>query len=114
MKRLNKVEGFIGENKACAFLEKKKYKIIERNYSNKIGEIDIIAFKEGTTIFIEVKSRSTKEFGLPCEAVDIHKQRKIRLTAQAYLQKNKLLDCPCRFDVIEVLGEQINHIENCF
>lgn len=114
MKELNKVLGVSGETLACNYLKKKGYKLIERNYKNKIGEIDIIASKKNMIVFVEVKTRETTMFGNPSEAVDYHKQNKIRKVSKRFLQENKLTDVPCRFDVIEVVGDKINHIENAF
>ncbi|MBO5884389.1 MAG: YraN family protein [Clostridia bacterium] len=93
---------------------KKKYKIIETNFVCKIGEIDIIAKDKDVLVFVEVKSRSTKKFGLPREAVTLQKQNKIRNVAQFYLQKTQNFNQKCRFDVIEILDNDINHIVNAF
>ncbi len=114
MKEFNKIKGTLGEFKATDFLKKKKYKILQENYSNKIGEIDIVALQNKTLVFVEIKSRSTAKFGRPCEAVNKRKQQKIRKTALAYLIQHKIQDIPIRFDVIEVLDGEINHIENAF
>ncbi len=115
VKHLNKFQGAKGEELAINFLKSKNYKILEKNYSNKIGEIDIIAQDKGVLVFIEVKARETLAFGRPCEAVDFRKQHKLRMTAQAYLQFKKTPYVDCRFDVIEILGDQIiGHIENAF
>ena len=65
-------------------------------------------------MFIEVKARQTLAYGRPSEAVNHYKQQKIRSVASLYLVKNNLNDSPCRFDVIEVLDGEINHIENAF
>lgn len=113
-KEFNTVQGMIGEFDASKYLRNKKYKILEQNYKNKLGEIDIIAMDKKTLVFVEVKARQTLAFGRPSEAVDFHKQKKIRSVASLYLVKNNLSDFPCRFDVIEVLDGQINHIENAF
>ena len=114
MKDLNKVKGNIGEQLATDFLKKAKYKILERNYRSVIGEIDIIAKDKNTIVFVEVKTRSTLKFGLPCEAVDYRKQQKIHSVASIYLKNKKLEDSELRFDVIEVLDGEINHIKDCF
>lgn len=112
MKKLNKIKGDIGEEIACQHLKKQKYKILERNYKNKIGEIDIIAQKKKEVVFVEVKYRSDDCFGLPSEAVGKSKQHKIRLVAEEFLSSHKFEDI--RFDVIEILGEEINHIVDAF
>ena len=113
-KMKNKIEGDRGEILAVDFLKNKGYKILETKYTNKIGEIDIIALDKKTIVFIEVKFRSMLEFGRPYEAVDFRKQQKIRRVAELYLVvKNKYYN-DCRFDVVEVVAEEINHIENAF
>ena len=115
MKIFNKIVGTWGEIEACKYLKKKKYKILAQNYKNKLGEIDIIAKKAKTIIFVEVKTKTTLEFGRPCEMVNETKQEKIRNVATLYLIQNHFIDVPIRFDVIEVLSEkEINHIENAF
>lgn len=106
--------GFWGEQKATQYLIDKKYKILQNNYKNVLGEIDIIAKKDNYVIFVEVKTRTSKQFGNASEAVTIFKQRKIRQVALFYMKKNKLLDSDVRFDVIEVYDKEINHIENAF
>ncbi len=109
--------GTRGEIIATNYLINKGYTIIERNYKNKIGEIDIIAKQGQTTVFVEVKTRLSRGFGDPLEAVNYKKQQKIRNVASVYLMKMKKLNTPCRFDVIAVLGEtdeEIDHIENAF
>lgn len=102
------------EEVALKFLKDKGYKILHKNYTCKIGEIDIIAEKKDTIIFIEVKYRKSDYFGLPREAVNYYKQQKIRQVATFYLKWNKSLNTKCQFDVVEILGDKITHIENCF
>lgn len=111
----SKTLGNIGEQVATKYLQDKGYKIICNNFTNKIGEIDIICKRDDYTIFVEVKNRFTYQFGRPMFAVDKRKQHKIRMVALAYMQKQKLLDDNVRFDVVEVNeNEVINHIENAF
>ncbi len=114
VKEFNKDTGNTGEKMAVKYLKSIKYKIIETNYSNKIGEIDIIAQDKKTTVFIEVKTRKTEKFGLPREAVGSYKQRKIRQVATGYMVANDLLDEQVRFDVIDILAGEITHIKNAF
>lgn len=110
----NKIIGDIGESLAINYLKEKKYKILEINFSNCIGEIDIIAKKNNNIIFIEVKNRSSIKFGLPRESVNWKKQQKIRNVALSYLKLKRLLNTSCRFDVIDILEGKITHIKNCF
>lgn len=110
----NKVEGTKGEIIATQFLSLKKYKVLEANYSTKLGEIDIIAEDNGILVFVEVKARGTLAFGRPAEAVNWRKQNKIKKIAEIYLMKNNKFFCDVRFDVIEIVGDDLNHIENAF
>ena len=114
LKMNTKILGNIGEILAKNYLKKKKFKILETNFKCKIGEIDIIASKNNIIVFVEVKFKSTKKFGLPREMVTLHKQNKIKLVASYYLQIKKLYNSICRFDVIEIFDKDINHIENAF
>ena len=110
----HKLYGNAGEATAFYYLKENGYKIIKTNFVCKIGEIDIIAEKDNMLCFIEVKARNTAKFGLPREAVTYAKQRKIKMIASYFLQKTKMFDKICRFDVIEILGDKIEHIQNAF
>lgn len=96
--------GAEGEILAAAFLEKRGYRVVARNFKSPYGEIDLIAWEKEMLVFIEVKSRSSTQFGGPAGAVNGHKQEKISRVAADYLQKNKLC-CPCRFDVVCIVKE---------
>ncbi|MBE7011571.1 MAG: YraN family protein [Ruminococcaceae bacterium] len=122
MEKYNKVVGNIGEEIAVKYFLKNKYKILERNYVAGKGEIDIIARKKKTIIFVEVKTRQNENFGTPAEAVDYRKKKKIIETAEKYIYDNKP-NTDFRFDVVEVYGvftgddfefEKIEHIEDAF
>lgn len=113
-KQLNKKEGNEGEILAEKFLKKQKYKILDKNYRALVGEIDIVAQEKDTIVFVEVKRRETLSFGRPSDAVGREKQYKIRRSGEEYLIRNKLTSCPVRFDVVEIVGENINHIKNAF
>ena len=111
------VFGKRGEIIAKNYLIKKGYKIVETNYKNKLGEIDIIAKDKDCLVFVEVKTRTSRAFGDPLEAINFKKQQKIRAVATAYLKQHHILDCNCRFDAIAVMGEgdsEINHIQEAF
>ena len=103
------------EVKAEEYLLGNGYKILERNFCNRSGEIDLIAQKDEQIHFIEVKYRTTSNFGNPLEAVTIRKQNQIRKVAMYYLMKNKLSEwTPCQFDVIAFEGEEMTHLKNAF
>ena len=80
--------GANGEDLACSYLEEQGYTILERNLTcGRLGELDIVAGRAGFLCFIEVKTRSSELYGLPCEAVTKSKQKKLRRCAQYYLLK---------------------------
>lgn len=115
MKQFNKTKGNIGEQMAREYLEKKGYECVETNYRNQIGEIDIIVKDKNTYVFVEVKYKDSLLFGYPREMVTYQKQNKIRMTASVFLKQKKLYDqVGVRFDVVEVIGDRITHIENAF
>ncbi len=94
--------GISGEEVALSYLRSKKYKIVEKGFRLFRGEIDIIAYDKKTLVFIEVKTRTRSDFGLPEESVTPSKQKQIRKIAQGYLDLNKIRDVECRFDVISL------------
>ena len=112
--------GNIGESAACNYLVKRGYVILERNFSSRYGEIDIIALSpDGCMTFVEVKTRKNTSFGYASEFVDRKKQQHIINTALMYCKE----EYPMRFDVIEVYYKtngkiidinDINHIEGAF
>jgi len=103
-----------GENISIEFLKKQGYKIMETNYRCCLGEIDIVAKDKNVLCFVEVKTRRTKEYGLPEEAVDWHKQRKLTKVALAYLKEKKVYNQDLRFDVVSVYPGRIKLIKDAF
>lgn len=81
------------------------YRILERNVSLRVGEIDFVARDGKTLCFIEVKGRHGLGFGAPAEAVNAEKQRRIFRAAEAYIQSHRPARSSCRFDVVSVLDE---------
>lgn len=112
--------GKIGEELAVRYLIQNRYKIIDRNFYGRKGEIDIIAkdLEKTEIVFIEVKTRSNNHYGKPSEAVNRYKMKHIYDTAQYYIYLKKLEKQFIRFDAIEVYIKQkerkykINHIRN--
>lgn len=107
--------GKIGEEIAKNYLERKGYKIIERNFRCRQGEIDIIAMYSGKLIFVEVKTRRSEKYGNPAEAVNGVKQKHMINAARYYLYKTGQENKFIRFDVVEVKLKDgyyiVNHIE---
>lgn len=97
--------GRAGEDAAADFLKKRGYRILKRNYRNRVGEIDIVAEEGKTLVFVEVKARAGSEFGSPLEALTAHKQRKLALVAEGFLASFKAADRLCRFDVVSIIGD---------
>lgn len=113
----NRKKGIIGEEIAAKYLLSKGYKIIDKNYRTNIGEIDIIALENDVLAFIEVKTRTSVNYGYPYEAVNWKKQDKIIKTSLIYIKHKNMRNYQIRYDIIEVylINEgKINHIENAF
>jgi putative endonuclease len=94
-----------GEEVAARFLEAQGYAILARNCRLPGGEIDIIAQEGGCLVVVEVKTRRSKQFGSPFEAVDARKQRRLAAAALEYMAEHNL-DMPLRFDVAAVFLEK--------
>ena len=107
-----------GEDLALRFLKKKGYRIIEKNYVCKMGEMDIIAQEKDTLAFIEVKTRTSTTFGPPQLAVNPKKQSQMSKVALHFLKEKKLEDAKARFDVVAILlgqkGAEIELIRDAF
>ncbi len=110
-----------GEDVASRFLATNGYRIVERNFRCKGGEVDIIAHDPAAQsfVFIEVKTRRDLSYGVPQLAVTLFKQRQISKAALTWLSKNRKMDSNARFDVIAILLHTdirftIEHIKNAF
>lgn len=117
MSLLGKLLGRTGEDRAARFLVSRGYRILERNYSTRSGEIDLIALHLGTVAFIEVKTRSSDAFGAPELAVNQRKQQRMIKAALGYIKLKKLHQVPCRFDVVAINTaneQQVELIQNAF
>lgn len=95
-----------GETAACGFLKDHGYEILEKNYKCKLGEIDVVARRKGRLAFVEIKTRTSAQFGMPQEAVDLRKQEKIFKVAQWYLKEKKIFKAPIAFDVVAILWRE--------
>lgn len=91
------------------------YEVIEKNYRCRKGEVDIVASRDGYLIFVEVKYRKTKKYGLPMEAVDFKKQAVISAVSDVYRIQHKIPeDKKIRYDVVAILGDTYKIIPNAF
>jgi putative endonuclease len=94
--------GSEGESLVVAHLEKLGYRTLERNYRTRFGEIDIVADDGGTVVFVEVKTKTSSDFGDPVEEVTLQKQRQIISMGEFYATYCLAPNTPCRFDVAAV------------
>jgi len=107
-----------GENLAVKFLLDEHYKILERNYKSEKYEIDIIAFKDGLLVFVEVKTRATDKFGEPEESVGYRKENHIAEAAEYFMDHYEEDFTDVRYDIISIILNEsttlIKHIEDAF
>ncbi len=104
------------ERLACRYLQRRGYRLLERNYTQGRHEIDLVMTDGDCVVFVEVKARSSTAFGRPAEFVTAAKRRFLLLAAKSYLMENRMNQQAARFDVIEVYlpKKDIIHIENAF
>jgi putative endonuclease len=106
-----------GEQEAVNYLQKKGYKILERNYRFMKAEVDIITSKDDVVCAVEVKTRSTPEFGNPQDFIK-PKQIQNLVKVLDYYITSRDIDCEARFDVVAIvknkLGTRIEHLEDAF
>lgn len=109
-----------GEQAAVRYLRRRGFTIVAQGRSERFGELDIVAIERRTVVFVEVKTRRSHRGGHPAEAVDPVKQRRVTLSALAYLRKHGLLECAYRFDIIAITWPDtrrrptIQHFRNAF
>jgi putative endonuclease len=114
----NREVGKKGEEVALRFLKKNGYRILQRNYVCKLGEVDIIAREKDTLAFVEVKTRTSTTFGPPQLAVNASKQMQLSKAALSFIKEKRLEEMKARFDVVAILlgprGEEIELIRDAF
>jgi putative endonuclease len=110
--------GHAGEDIAERYVRKQGYRIVERNYRCRGGELDLIALDGKVVVFIEVKARTDNRFGTPLESVHRWKQQRMIRAALVFLSQHRLHDEPSRFDVIGISfagGKPVvQHVQNAF
>lgn len=120
MKKLNKDVGNYCEDLAKNYLKRNCYFILDCNFKNHLGEIDIICTRNNILIIVEVKGRYSYDYGLPKESVSSSKQKSIIKVTTAYISYKKLFNLNVRFDIIEVYLNsnnnifEIKHIKDAF
>lgn len=111
--------GIQAEDFVLDHLQQQQFKLLDRNFSCKGGELDLVMMDDDELVFVEVRYRRSTSFGDGIESVDRHKQRKLRIAAEAWLQRNhQVMFRGCRFDVVSVYGSapdfQMERIDDAF
>lgn len=102
--------GTYWEKAAESYLRTQGLRLLQRNFSSRFGEIDLVMMDGQTVVFVEVKYRKSNQHGSGADAVTFHKQEKISRTAAWYLAKNPhRADSVCRFDVVSIDPEKSDH-----
>jgi putative endonuclease len=106
--------GAQAEARAAEYLQRKGYRVVDRNWTCRGGEIDLVCSDGDTLVFVEVRSRASTSHGTPLETVVDGKRRRLIRAAEIYLHMKDLQDRACRFDVVALVGDDIEHIEDAF
>lgn len=106
--------GATSEDRAARYLVRQGYRIVERNYRCKVGELDIVARDGDVLVFVEVRSRRSTAYGSALEAVGWHKQRKVSRVALAYLASRRPRFAEARFDVVAITGDELVHVKDAW
>ena len=101
-----KTLGDLGEKLAVSYLKRRGYRILATNYSTDSGEVDIVGFDHGILAFVEVKTRTTQEFGPPDSAITPHKMKQISRVARQYASHFRLYDTSWRYDCVFITMEK--------
>jgi len=108
------LRGREGERKAARYLLSLGFDLLVRRYRSRSGEIDLIAFENDILVFVEVKTRGSREFGEPYEFVDWQKQQALRRAAEDFIAEHALDQYSYRFDIVSVIGKEVTLYRNAF
>jgi putative endonuclease len=106
--------GAQAEARAAQYLQRKGYRVVDRNWTCRGGEIDLVCEHGDTLVFVEVRARADTRHGAPLETVHDLKRRRLVRAAEVYLTKKQLWDRACRFDVVGIAGDVVEHVEDAF
>jgi putative endonuclease len=110
----NQARGRWGERRAATHYQRLGYRVLDRNWRCRHGEIDLVLGRDDTVVFCEVKTRRTADYGGPAEAVDHRKQMRIRRLAASWLHAHGVRRVEVRFDVVAITGIDVEVIEAAF
>jgi putative endonuclease len=111
---MSRALGAEAEARAAQLLQRKGYRVVDRNWTCRGGEIDLVCDDGGTLVFVEVRARKDDAHGTPLETVRDLKRRRLILAAEQYLAKKELWERACRFDVVAICGATVEHVEDAF
>src|SRR4051812_36671480 len=111
---MSRALGAQAESRVAEFLRQKGYRVVDRNWTCRGGEIDLVCEHGDTLVFVEVRARTDDAHGTPLESVVDGKRRRLVRAAEIYLHQKKLWDRACRFDVVAISGDAIEHVEDAF
>ena len=107
--------GAQAEARAAEFLQRKGYRVVDRNWTCRGGEIDLVCLDgDGTLVFVEVRARRSSSHGTPLETVVDVKRRRLVRAAGIYVHMKGRHDAACRFDVVAISGDVVEHVEDAF
>jgi putative endonuclease len=107
--------GAVAEARAAEYLQQQGYRLADRNWTCRGGEIDLVCVDgDGTLVFVEVRARADTRHGTPLESVVDRKRRRIIRAAEIYLHVKQAHERACRFDVVAIVGDALEHIEDAF
>ena len=106
--------GAVAEQRAAEYLQRQGYRVVDRNWTCRGGEIDLVCLDGDTLVFVEVRARASSSHGTPLETVVDLKRRRLVRAAAIYLHVKKREDAACRFDVVAITGDDLEHVEDAF
>ena len=109
-----RVLGAAGEARAARWYEARGYRILARNWRCREGELDLVAWRRGVLVVVEVKTRRSDRFGTPAEAVTPAKQQRLRGLALRYVAATGVRPASIRFDVVSILAGRLEVLEGAF
>ena len=111
---MSRASGLSSENLAAEWLAERGFHILERNFTVKGGEIDLVCDDAGTLVFVEVRARKSNDFGSPVETISATKRRRLILAAKLYLLQRNIVERACRFDVVAIEDGHVTHYPDAF